>query len=421
MTQFEAIKKFVASRGEPQMGMWIGMNDKASEAGTDASKFVWTDKTPAWAGAPWAANAPVGDSDGRAYDCVRVLYTTDKKYNLSNPLCESKHAYLCSSGNHTAPTVVTGSVAIGGITDPLGADGEVKPEVTIEIAAALEKTLLGGVIEITKIVATKMNRARGRQLADKYSLAVEYEATYKTTEHAQQAIKKTGEANAGSSLLSALKQAGDFFAKQSPTVTVTKAIDPVAEAQQCGAPPDGFLFRTGKNATTVCGTKCHSCFVTPCQARCNAKYGATSKSDCNGSPGTAGNACWCTGQFIHFNGNEGRWKNGGFWGGCNYWTKNPNGRMGECKAQCGPAGLNDDSKTQDATGAKVSKDETCRAGCEFAFEEPTTTQPPPTTTTAEPTTTTAPPTRCPGAAGSKSAPPVAATPADMGSVLQAAL
>ena len=537
MTQFEAIQTFVASKGEPMMGLskwsakagvWIGFNDKASEAGTNGSKFAWSDNSSAWAGAPWAAGAPVADSGGTANDCVQMLYEscttiatissascsasslysasfpcthafdtstttqwatkgeaagswietkfpemyvvtkfefmqrpaavdktkgvtlsfsdgTSKAFtlqnnnnlqsfavvppvyatsvrltvtsiyttqghngakmirfsgcvgsnlprgNFSNTLCASKRAYLCYGGGaHAPPRTAEGKMTIADIfdgdadgTDRLIADGSVKPEVTAEIAAALQSIFGGGDVEITKNVATRTKQKSGDMPADKYSLNVEYRAAYRTAAGAQRAIKATEKCvnNACSSLTSALKSgAGGFFAKQEPKVKMHRAIDPVVEAQQCGAPPAGKLLRKGKSASTVCGRFCHGCFVSKCESLCNAEY-KTDRFDCSGSAHTGGNACWCTGHWVHWNSNVGRWKAGGpkhgRWGGCNYWATDaawPTGgvqstrTLAECKAQCGPGGLNDQSKVATSYGTRVGKDETCRMGCEFGFD-----------------------------------------------------
>ena len=56
--QFSAIKTFIAEKGEPTHAVWIGLNDRIAEAGTNSSKFVWSDNSSAWAATPWAAGHP---------------------------------------------------------------------------------------------------------------------------------------------------------------------------------------------------------------------------------------------------------------------------------------------------------------------------------------------------------------------------
>ena len=59
--QFSAIKSAIAGKGEPTHAVWIGLNDRIAEAGTDSSKFVWSDNSSAWAATPWAAGQPAAD------------------------------------------------------------------------------------------------------------------------------------------------------------------------------------------------------------------------------------------------------------------------------------------------------------------------------------------------------------------------
>ena len=124
-----------------------------------------------------------------------------------------------------APLAIDGQVAIDGITDAVSADGSVKPVVRSEIAAALKITLGSDDITIEQITATReAARTRARRLATKYDIAVEYKATFETAAAAEKAVKRTGDADTGASLVRALKsKKGGFFETQTPTVKLQKA------------------------------------------------------------------------------------------------------------------------------------------------------------------------------------------------------
>ena len=65
--QYSAIRSAIAGKGEPTHAVWIGLNDRIAEAGTNSSKYVWSDNSSSWAATPWAAGQPAVDTAAAFY------------------------------------------------------------------------------------------------------------------------------------------------------------------------------------------------------------------------------------------------------------------------------------------------------------------------------------------------------------------